>query len=72
MKLDFKGVFQPKFFELIRSRSYSKELFFKDLTAGIIVGIVAIPLAIAFAIASGVSPQQGLITAIVAGAIISI
>ena len=72
MKLNFKGVFEPKFFELIRSRNYSKELFFKDLTAGIIVGVVAIPLAIAFAIASGVSPQQGLITAIVAGAIISI
>lgn len=72
MKLDFKGVFEPKFFELIRSRNYSKELFFKDLTAGIIVGVIAIPLAIAFAIASGVSPQQGLITAIAAGAIISI
>ncbi len=71
MKWDFKGVFEPKFFELIRSKSYSKELFFKDLTAGIIVGVVAIPLAIAFAIASGVSPQQGLITAIVGGAIIS-
>lgn len=71
MKWDFKGVFEPKFFELLRSRTYSKDLFFKDFTAGIIVGIVAIPLAIAFAIASGVSPQQGLITAIVGGAIIS-
>lgn len=71
MKWDFKGVFEPKFFELLRSRTYSKDLFFKDFTAGIIVGIVAIPLAIAFAIASGVSPQQGLITSIVGGAIIS-
>lgn len=71
MKWDFKGVFEPKFFELLRSRTYSKDLFFKDFTAGIIVGVVAIPLAIAFAIASGVSPQQGLITAIVGGAIIS-
>ena len=71
MKWDFKGVFEPKFFELLRSRTYSKDLFFKDFTAGIIVGVVAIPLAIAFAIASGVSPQQGLITSIVGGAIIS-
>ncbi len=72
MKFDFRGVFEPKLFELIKTRSYSKELFFNDLTAGIIVGVVAIPLAIAFAIASGVSPQQGLITAIVGGALISI
>src|SRR5213079_1265261 len=42
-----------------------------DLTAGIIVGIVAIPLAIAFAIASGVTPDRGLWTAIVAGFLIS-
>lgn len=43
----------------------------KDLSAGVIVGIVALPLAIAFAIASGVSPEKGLVTAIIAGAIIS-
>ncbi len=42
-----------------------------DLTAGVIVGIVALPLAIAFGIASGVTPRQGLVTAIVAGAIIA-
>jgi hypothetical protein len=47
-------------------------MFFKDLTAGIIVGIVALPLAIAFGIASGVTPEQGLYTAIVAGFIISV
>ncbi len=44
----------------------------KDLMAGIIVGIVALPLAIAFGIASGVSPEKGIITAIVAGFIISL
>jgi SulP family sulfate permease len=53
-------------------QGYSRPVFFKDLTAGIIVGIVALPLAIAFAIASGVTPEQGLYTAIVAGFIISL
>ncbi len=72
MKWNFAGVFEPEFFKLIKTRNYSKDLFFRDLTAGVIVGVVAIPLAIAFAIASGVSPQQGLITAIVGGALISI
>ena len=71
-KLNLDEIFRPKFFEMIKMRNYSKELFIKDLTAGIIVGVVAIPLAIAFGIASGVSPQQGLITAIIAGALISI
>ncbi|PYS26622.1 MAG: sodium-independent anion transporter, partial [Acidobacteria bacterium] len=52
--------------------SYNAERFRKDVLAGIIVGIVAIPLAMAFAIASGVSPDRGLYTAIVAGAAISI
>jgi SulP family sulfate permease len=61
--------FQPKLFEVFKN--YSKELFYKDLMAGIIVGIVALPLAIAFGIASGVSPEQGLFTAIIAGFIIS-
>src|SRR2546426_7753912 len=51
---------------------YNAERFRKDVLAGIIVGIVAIPLAMAFAIASGVSPDRGLYTAIVAGAAISI
>lgn len=61
--------FRPKLFEVFKN--YSKELFYKDLMAGIIVGIVALPLAIAFGIASGVSPEQGLFTAIIAGFIIS-
>lgn len=61
--------FQPKLFETLRN--YSKEQFYKDLMAGVIVGIVALPLAIAFGIASGVTPEQGLYTAIIAGFIIS-
>jgi len=52
-------------------KDYSKEKFLKDLMAGIIVGIVALPLAIAFGIASGVSPEKGLITAIIGGFIVS-
>ena len=63
--LDFK----PKIISAIRS--YDKKTFSSDLMAGIIVGIVALPLAIAFGIASGVSPEKGIITAIVAGFIIS-
>ena len=61
--------FHPK---LVASlASYSKERFLKDLMAGIIVGIVALPLAIAFGIASGVSPEKGLITAIIGGFLVS-
>ena len=52
-------------------RTYSKEKFAADAMAGLIVGIVALPLAIAFGIASGVSPEKGIITAIVAGFVIS-
>ena len=64
-------VFQPKLLSVLK-QGYSKDQFSKDLFAGIIVGIVALPLAIAFAVASGVSPEKGLITAIVAGLIISL
>src|SRR6185312_5783365 len=59
----------PKLFTTLKG--YSKEAFLKDLAAGVIVGIVALPLAIAFGIASGVSPEKGLITAIIAGFMIS-
>lgn len=52
-------------------KDYNRHQFVSDVTAGIIVGVVAIPLAIAFAIASGVTPQAGLYTAIVAGLLIS-
>ena len=59
--------------ELFKSlKGYSVNQFVSDLSAGVIVGIVALPLAIAFAIASGVAPEQGLFTAIVAGFIISL
>ena len=62
-------VFQPKIIETLKH--YSKEKFTADLMAGIIVGIVAIPLAVVFGIASGVGPTEGLVTAIIAGFIIS-
>ena len=65
-KLDFK----PKFFSAIKH--YDRKTFTADLMAGVIVGIVALPLAIAFGIASGVSPEKGIITAIVAGLFISL
>lgn len=63
--------FTPKFFSLLRS-GISKQQISRDILAGIIVGIVALPLAIAFAIASGVSPEKGLITAIIGGLIVSV
>ena len=53
-------------------REYGKESLSADAMAGVIVGIVALPLAIAFAIASGVSPEKGIITAVIAGFIISV
>lgn len=52
-------------------RNYSGRTFLSDLVAGVTVGLVALPLAMAFAIASGVTPQTGLYTAIVAGFLIS-
>ena len=61
--------FQPMFFTCIKK--YSKEQFVKDLVAGIIVAIIALPLSIALALASGVGPEEGLYTAIVAGFLIS-
>jgi SulP family sulfate permease len=64
-------MFRPESWRLFKAGAYSKERLTKDLMAGIIVGIVALPLAIAFAIASGVTPQQGIYTAIIAGFIIS-
>ena len=63
--LDFK----PQLFTSLRN--YNSKTFMSDLMAGVIVGIVALPLAIAFGIASGVTPEKGIITAIVAGFIIS-
>ena len=66
MKIEFT----PKLFSLLKE-GISKETIIRDLISGLIVGIVALPLAIAFAIASGVSPEKGLITAIIAGIVIS-
>jgi SulP family sulfate permease len=56
--------FQPKIFECFKG--YSRALFFKDAVAGITVGVVALPLAMAFAIASGLTPEAGIFTAIIA------
>lgn len=63
--------FEPKLFFLLR-QGYSRKQFVPDLIAGLTVGIVALPLSIAFAIASGVKPEQGLYTAIVAGVVIAV
>ncbi len=61
--------FKPMLFTSLKK--YSKEQFFKDLVSGIIVAIIALPLSIALALASGVGPEPGLYTAIVAGFLIS-
>ena len=61
--------FRPKLVDCLRG--YNLSSFFADLGAGVIVGIVALPLAMAFAIASGVKPEAGIFTAIIAGFIIS-
>ncbi len=67
MKLSIS--FRPRLFECLRN--YSREDFFPDLVAGLTVGIVALPLAMAFGIASGVKPEAGIFTAVIAGFIIS-
>ena len=61
--------FRPRLVDSLKG--YRLELFWKDLGAGVTVGLVALPLAIAFAIASGVKPEAGLISAIIGGFIIS-
>ena len=68
MKIDF--VFRPKLVETLKN--YSAQNFTADLTAGIIVGIVALPLSLALAIASGLKPEVGLFTAIVGGLLVSL
>ena len=60
---------KPKFFSVMKN--YTREQFIKDIVAGLIVAIIALPLSIALAIASGVNPEQGLYTAIIAGFFIS-
>ncbi len=64
-----KDIFKPKILDSLST--YSWKGLKEDVIAGLILGIVALPLAIAFAIASGVSPEQGLVTAIIAGFLIS-
>lgn len=61
--------FVPKIFDVMKT--YSKGQLVKDVVAGIIVAIIALPLSIALALASGVSPEQGIYTAIFAGFVIS-
>ncbi len=64
------SVLRPKLFHTLKT--YDRQQFARDAMSGVIVGIVAIPLAIAFAIASGVSPDKGLFTAVIAGFMISL
>jgi SulP family sulfate permease len=61
----------PKLFTIL-GEGYSKQTFIADLISGVLIGIIALPLAIAFGIASGVKPEQGLFSAIVAGIIVSL
>lgn len=61
---------KPKLFSVMKN--YNKDQFVKDLISGIIVAIIALPLSIALAIASGVSPEQGIYTAIIAGFFIAL
>lgn len=63
---------KPEFFTMFSRKNYSKEQFFKDFRAGISVAIISLPLSIALGISSGVTPTQGLVTAIVAGLITAI
>ena len=64
-----KEKLKPKLFSVMKT--YTKEQFVKDVVAGIIVAIIALPLSIALALASGVTPEKGIYTAIVAGFVIS-
>ena len=68
-KIMEKEKLKPKLFSVMKT--YTKEQFVKDLVAGIIVAIIALPLSIALALASGVTPEKGIYTAIVAGFVIS-
>ena len=69
MEKSKQSVFKPKLISSLKG--YNGAQFGKDLTAGLIVAIIALPLSIALALASGVTPEQGLYTAIVAGFVIS-
>jgi len=62
-------IFRPKLADTLKH--FDRHQFLKDIIAGVIVGLVALPLAISFAIASGVNPEKGLYTAVIAGFLIS-
>lgn len=68
--MPFQFTFRPRLIDALRG--YERERFARDLGAGLTVGIVALPLAMAFAIASGLKPEAGLWTAIIAGLLISL
>lgn len=70
LKFDYRE-FVPKTVTCLKE-GYSRSLFFNDLIAGLTVGVIALPLAMAFAIGSGLSPEKGLFTAIIAGFLISL
>ena len=65
----FNGFFHPRLFDALQG--YNRQRFAKDVGAGLTVGVVALPLAMAFAIASGLKPEAGLFTAIIAGFLVS-
>jgi SulP family sulfate permease len=67
--MTFNLAFRPRLFETLKA--YNRKEFIPDLIAGVTVGIVALPLAMAFAIASGVKPEAGIFTAVIAGFIVS-
>jgi len=69
MSLSFSLFFRPRFVDALKG--YTRQRFYQDVGAGITVGVVALPLAMAFAIASGLKPEAGLFTAIIAGFLIS-
>lgn len=71
MNSNYLGEFTPKILSVLK-RGYKPNHLFSDIISGLIVAIIALPLSMAFAIASGVSPEKGLYTAIVGGAIISL
>lgn len=64
-------IFRPKLYALIKEGLITKKQIGADIVAGMVVGIVALPLAIAFAIASGLSPEKGIVTSIVAGIVVA-
>jgi SulP family sulfate permease len=68
-KLPAQSFFRPRLLDAIQG--YDRQKFIRDVGAGLTVGIVALPLAMAFAIASGLKPEAGLFTAIIAGFLIS-